>query len=125
MKTILKARGPYTRPDTRRIMVIYYEDGSRSTMTYARYLVLQSQKLDAEEVVHHINEDKTDDRLENYEVLTNSEHVKKHNPKQYVTLVCEYCGSSFTKLASWEKRQARKRTAGPYCSRHCQGKVHN
>lgn len=34
--------------------------------------------LSSNEIVHHINEDKFDNRLENLEILTRSEHLKKH-----------------------------------------------
>lgn len=34
--------------------------------------------LGPDEVVHHINGDKTDDRIENLEVLTRAEHIEVH-----------------------------------------------
>lgn len=37
------------------------------------------RRLEADEVVHHINGDKTDNRPENLQVMTNSEHVKLHH----------------------------------------------
>ena len=40
------------------------------------------RKLRKGEVVHHINEDTTDDRPENLQSMTNSEHVSYHTKKE-------------------------------------------
>lgn len=50
-----------------------------------RYRLVMEKKLGRflrpGEVVHHINGDKTDDRPENLEVMTNSEHTRLHSSK--------------------------------------------
>ena len=46
--------------------------------------------LEADEVVHHINEIKTDNRPENLDVIKRSEHPRKHSSG--TTLVCHDCG---------------------------------
>ncbi len=40
------------------------------------------RKLRKDEVTHHINEDTTDDRPENLQPMTNSEHVSYHAKKE-------------------------------------------
>lgn len=48
---------------------------------YYRYILEQhlNRKLSSDEHVHHINFDHSDNRIENLEVLSNSEHAKKHS----------------------------------------------
>jgi hypothetical protein len=52
---------------------------------YHRYLIEQKigRELEGNEVVHHINEDKTDDRIENLELLSNSEHRSLHMKERH------------------------------------------
>lgn len=37
--------------------------------------------LTADEIVHHVNGDVTDNRPENLEVMTQSDHIKRHLPE--------------------------------------------
>ena len=55
-----------------------YADGKR--IRRARYVVEQSikQKLNSNDIVHHINEDVLDDRLENLYLFTRAEHCQQH-----------------------------------------------
>lgn len=79
-------------------------------------------------VIHHINEDKDDNRLENLEILTQSEHMKRHEDKYNKNLSlgriknkhitkkfikkCEICGIEFYTYAHNAK----------YCSNACKMK---
>lgn len=49
-----------------------------------------------DEVVHHIDGDKTNNNPENLLVTTNSNHSKHHNPKSLKPIFCESCGKFFT-----------------------------
>lgn len=91
----------------------------RTTMSYARYLlsVHLGRRLGKDEHVDHINDDKTDDRVENFQILTpkeNKEKYDKNNPAQLVEFICPICTSPFylTKSKSHGK-------ISPCCSKAC------
>lgn len=79
------------------------------------------------EVADHINNDKTDDRPENLQVLTFSENAKKEmnrveRKEEQVSFNCPNCGKEFMKPKRFVKYYELKTISGPYCSRHCAGK---
>ena len=79
--------------------------------------------LDRKEVVHHINGDKKDNRIENLELMGHIEHAKHHAPKirKMVTLKCPSCSKIFERRFrnTFLVYKTQKYTA---CSRSCSGK---
>lgn len=75
--------------------------------------------LRTDEHVHHINEVKTDDRIENLELKTRSDHAKHHRPSlPKIEMPCA-CGKTFL-IRPHIARQRISRTKGPIlCSREC------
>lgn len=67
---------PYLNRKLNRFYV--YVDGR--DVPFARHLMEThlGRQLAPGEVVHHINEDPTDDRIENLEVMSESEHKRMH-----------------------------------------------
>lgn len=70
------------------------------------------RKLTRDEVVHHKNEDRFDNRIENLEVLSHQEHSAHHNQKHPLTKPCVICGRTFTPAPT-------KRERAQTCSRPC------
>lgn len=71
------------------------------------------------EVVHHINENKKDNRIENLEVVEKSKHAKFHTSlrgRKWIALKCPLCKIQF------EKRRNQLNTSNKYgffCSKKC------
>lgn len=70
------------------------------------------RKLGRNEYVHHINENKRDNRIENLVVMTPQEHNDLHKTKHQKTKICAVCGKEFTPPT---KHRARNHI----CSKEC------
>lgn len=80
-----------------------------------RYLMEQKlgRLLSYNEVVHHINRNKLDNRIENLELRTRASHTKEHSiPVAMATLKCFLCGIGFEReqrIYNEELKRGQKR----------------
>lgn len=65
-------------------------------------------------VIHHINEDKLDNRIENLQMMTHEAHTSLHRLKHPKVKECVICASQFEPA---ETRRASQQTCGPECKR--------
>ena len=68
--------------------------------------------LTRDEVVHHINGDRLDNRIENLEVMTHKQHAVHHKQKHPVTKSCTVCNREY-------EPHPTKRARSKSCSREC------
>lgn len=123
----MKVYGPFDCKDGRKRVTIHYDDGSKRTITYAKWLVEQSigRQIDSKNHVHHKDGDFTNDTLSNLEVLNGSQHIINHRiGRPMVTLTCKECGKVFQREARRERANRKQGKRGPYCSRSCVGKAY-
>jgi len=76
--------------------------------------------LTSDEHVHHENEDKKDNRIENLHWMTNSAHAALHGEarKRRAEFTCPSCGDRFERKLS-QVRKAEKRQEIMCCSKSC------
>lgn len=89
----------------------------RSSVSYARYLMSThiGRYLSAKEHVDHINNDKTDDRIENLQVLDVKRNNRKASkPAAYIKTSCAICGKRFMR-----RKNLYKFGFVATCSRSC------
>jgi HNH endonuclease len=121
----MKVYGPYRRKSDGRSFVIHYSYGNRTTQSYPRYLMEKhlGRKLEDWEEVDHINEDHTDDRIENFQLLTKIENIRKSSSgEELITFTCPVCKKEVTKNAAQIRHNRKQSKSGPFCSRSCAGK---
>jgi hypothetical protein len=124
----MKIYGPYTRKDGRQHICIVHDDGSRQTKSYPRYLLEQhlGRELLSTEHVDHINNDFTDNRIENLQILSQAENNTKAaalRPRKIYKFVCSNCGKEAERYLNHVKNNWSKHKKGPYCSRKCAGQA--
>lgn len=135
MSTKLELESPYREiyksgylvlnPEGRRTLILYNSHQDRTSTQYARYLVSVrlGRFLNQGEQVDHIDGDKTNDSLDNLQVLSLVDNVRKSNKLPDVMLVCPVCGVGFSRTRSQLHGKLEKALSGNLCcSRVCGGK---
>jgi hypothetical protein len=117
-------RSPWFNQSGYRACTVYFTDGSKTTVYEHRELMEAplGRRLEPWEHVHHENEDRSDNRIENLKVTTPSAHAKHHAEDreiEMVTLTCVGCGSTFERKARWERHNRKQKKTGPFCGKSC------
>lgn len=109
-------------------MTVWYDDGSHGTTLYSRYLMEQhlGRRLDpVSETVDHINDDFTDDRIDNLQLMTRADNARKSaRPRETMDFTCPIrLTDSVGRARNYRQNQLVQGKSGPYCSKSCAGKA--
>lgn len=128
--------GPYvhrTGKDIGRRHVGVVIDGKTYRMFLSRWLMMKKlgRFLERTEEVDHRDEDRTNDSIENLQILTRQQNAAKlglrkrlENPAKTVVLICPTCKSEFTLLAHRFRYKQKRGCEGPFCGKKCAAIVH-
>lgn len=127
--------GPWLNQTTGRLHVTLYKVVNykhfQTTLTLARALmeVKLGRKLESYEEVDHIDEDRTNDSIDNLQLLSSTENVRKqhgydNDTPQHQELVCPKCSKKFvlpTRVirARLKARKSNKSVSDLCCSNNC------
>lgn len=108
-----------TNKEQRKIVILAGPQLKRITISYAKYLYTSFYNVDIAKGNHvdHINGDKTDDRIENLQVISATYNIKKdHVVRKMLVRTCPVCGVKFL-----FREKDLSTHPNPCCSRKCGG----
>lgn len=111
----------------RKNVYLYNSDQDRTTISYARYLmsVHIGMEIPSEYEVDHKDDDKTNDVIENLQILTKEQNRLKQEYKYiffeqaHYHVQCAYCGFQYLISERDLKMKLAKNLTYIFCSRRC------
>lgn len=103
--------------ENRKMISLFVNNKPGTLMTYAKYLFTSHYEIDVQKGcdVDHINGDKTDDRIENLQIISGRYNRQKdHQVSEKVILTCPICGQEFM----FDKHNLAFKN-NPTCSKKC------
>lgn len=110
--------------ENRKTVILFNSSKDRSSTAYARYLVSVAlgRYLTDDEHVDHIDHDKTNDVLENLQILSKKDNNLKESKRRgrvLVEVICPYCAKHFTRRKGNTPLVKCKEGTIIFCSNEC------
>ena len=114
--------GPYDNNRIRKLILLIRPDGTRTGMDLGRFkMCLQEGRLlDRLEHVDHVNDDPSDNGMENLQILSPGENIRKSHPGLtigFIEVACSWCDAPL--LRNPARRSKSRRTDPYYCDQRC------
>lgn len=115
----------------RHMAILFKSKKDRTTVAWAKYLweTTHRVKLAKGQQVDHCDEDRTNDNLENLQVLTTGDNIRKHRrlkrpPAKIVELTCPVCLTRFNRRFGLTNMvPCNSRNKRMFCTRACMGRA--
>lgn len=124
--TARKVYGPYTKQDGRQIVIVKYDDGSKTTISFPKFLMEEhlGRRLHPDkETVDHWDSNFQNNDLSNLRLVPRKEHSANDTRRvKLIKFECAWCDKEFERSPRLVRDKAKKKSAGPFCSRICAGK---
>ncbi len=121
-----KVYGPYVRGDSRKIVIVVSRNGKRRTVSYPKWIMEchLGRKLHRDrETVDHWDSNYDNNDINNLRLVPRKEHSADDTRRvKFVKLKCAWCDKEFERSPRVVRDKAKKKKAGPFCSRSCAGK---
>jgi hypothetical protein len=126
-KSLYKSGYIVINKENRRMVLLSRADKSQTTTSYARYLysVKLGHLVPDDLHVDHINDDCTDDRIENFQLLTPEQNRLKQEQKyrEYIqikhNMICNNCNKPFVLTDRQLKMKQKAGIKNFYCDKEC------
>ena len=121
-----KIFGPYCRKDGRKIVIVVERNGKRRTISYPKWVMELhlGRRLDPDlETVDHWDSNHENNDVSNLRLVPRDQHSADDTRRvKHVKLTCAWCDEKFERSPRIVRDKAKKKKAGPFCSRKCAGK---
>jgi len=117
----------FIRPDNRKYIQLYNSNTNNKMLSYARYLmgVKLGYEVPSEFEVDHIDNNPFNDSIENLQLLSKVENIKKYRQhfrdtkQEYKYLICNNCQKEFKLTLAEYSHKLKEGITSFYCNRDC------